>query len=285
MMIGRDLPAIKVEPSTASGVTRLEVADLSFRPDDPFAAVLDGVSLSVRSGEIVGIAGVSGNGQDVLTRLLSGETVLPAADAERIQIDHQPIGHLGPEARRRLGLNFIPEERLGRGAVPAHSLAKNSLLTTYGRGFAALGFLKLRELRSAAESTIDGFDVRCGGTEAEARSLSGGNLQKFIVGREISQTPGVLIVSQPTWGLDVGATAAIRERLVALRNEGAGLLIVSEEIEELFEITDRLHVMFRGQLSPAVERSTTDLEHIGLAMTGDFDHLQPTRALDEVATS
>ena len=182
-------------------------------------------------------------------------------------------------------MNFIPEERLGRGAVPAHSLARNSLLTAYERGLTRFGFLKHGQLRKTANDTIGSFDVRCGGTDAEARSLSGGNLQKFIVGREISQQPKVLLVSQPTWGLDVGATAAIRKRLVELRAEGTGVLVISEEIEELFEITDRLHVMFRGQLSPAVERSTTDLEHIGLAMTGDFDQLATGRLSDEAAAS
>ena len=285
MMIGHDLPAIQAGPAAAPGKTRLEITDLSFRPDDPFATALDQVTLSLRAGEIAGIAGVSGNGQDVLTRLLSGETLLPATASEKIRLDGEPIAHLGPDARRRLGLNFIPEERLGRGAVPALSLAKNSLLTTHERGLTKLGMIRLGKLREAAEQTVDGFDVRCGGTDAEARSLSGGNLQKFIVGREITQAPAVLIVSQPTWGLDVGATAAIRQRLVALRNEGAGLLIVSEEIEELFEIADRLHVMFRGRLSPAVERSATDLEQIGLAMTGDFDHLAVERLAEPAAVS
>lgn len=283
MMIGRDLPAIQVKPAMVRGTPRLEVTKLSFQPDDPFAAALHDVSLAVHGGEIVGIAGVSGNGQDLLTRLLSGETVLPMTGSTLIRLDSEPIAALSPDARRRLGLNFIPEERLGRGAVPAHSLAKNSLLTAFERGLTRFGLLRLNRLRKAAEQTIDGFDVRCGGTEAEARSLSGGNLQKFIVGREIAQQPTVLIVSQPTWGLDVGATAAIRQRLVSLRNEGAGLLIISEELEELFEIADRLHVMFRGQLSPSVDRATTDLEHIGLAMTGDFDRLPVERAIEGAA--
>ena len=285
MMIGRDLPTIQIQPRAATSETRLEVTDLSFRPDDPFATALDSVSLAVHAAEIVGIAGVSGNGQDQLTRLLSGEFTLSKSEAQKIRLDGAPIGHFGPEARRRQGLNFIPEERLGRGAVPPQSLAKNGLLTAYERGLSRYGFLRLREIRALAKRTIESFDVRAGGTESEARSLSGGNLQKFIVGREISQRPTVLIVSQPTWGLDVGATAAIRQRLVALRNEGTGVLIISEEIEELFEIADRLHVMFRGQLSPAVERSTTDLEHIGLAMTGDFTHLTAISPMEGASAS
>ncbi|MGI9416455.1 MAG: ABC transporter ATP-binding protein [Geminicoccaceae bacterium] len=285
MMIGRDLPGIEIAPALERGDLRLEVKDLSFRPDDPFATALDGVSLKVRAGEVIGIAGVSGNGQDVLTKLLSGETVLPAAQSKAIRLNGEPIGHLGPEVRRRHGLNFIPEERLGRGAVPAHSLSRNSLLTGYDRGLSRYGLLKLGDIRALADRTIDAYDVRCGGNEAEARSLSGGNLQKFIVGREVSQRPAVLIVSQPTWGLDVGAAAAVRQRLIELRNDGTGVLVVSEEIEELFEIADRLHVMFRGRLSPAVDRATTDLDHIGLAMIGDFDHLVAERPIKETVAS
>ncbi|MEL6965440.1 MAG: ABC transporter ATP-binding protein [Pseudomonadota bacterium] len=285
MMIGRDLPPIQTTPPTVSENAFLEVANLSYRPDDPFAATLKGVTLSVRAGEIVGIAGISGNGQDVFTRLLSGETTLPPSDTNSVRLNGEAIGHLGPDARRRLGINFVPEERLGRGAVPAHSLAKNSLLTTFERGLTQLGLIKRRDLRNAAHRTIEDFDVRCGGTEAEARSLSGGNLQKFIVGREIAQAPKVLIISQPTWGLDVGATAAIRQRLVALRNRGAAVLIISEEIDELFEIADRLHVIFRGLLSPSVDRATTDLDHIGLAMAGDFDHLQTVHTREEISAS
>ncbi len=278
MMIGRDPPAIEMAPSERTGKGLLMVDHLSFQPEDPFATALDQISLTVRAGEIVGIAGVSGNGQDVLTRLLSGETILPPAEAGKIRLDGHPMAHFGPAARRQKGLNFIPEERLGRGAVPPHSLVKNSLLTGYQRGLVRFGFLRLGTLRQCADRTIEGFDVRCRGADAEARSLSGGNLQKFIVGREIAQAPKVLLVSQPSWGLDVGATAAIRERLVALRHEGAGILVISEEIEELFEISDQLHVMFRGRLSPAVDRASLDLERIGLAMTGDFDQLQAVEA-------
>ena len=283
MMIGRDLPKVPADRVAELGGEKLKVKDLSFRPDDPFATALDKVSLSVRAGEIVGIAGVSGNGQDTLMRLLSGETVLPVGQADCIRLNDEPIGHVGPERRRRSGLHFVPEERLGRGAVPAHSLSKNSLLTGYQNGLAKRGFLQFGRLRDVAAQTIDAFGVRAHGTEAEARSLSGGNLQKFIVGREISHDPAVLIIAQPTWGLDVGAATMIRERLVALRNEGTGLLIVSEEIEELFEIADRLHVIFRGRLSPAVDTAKTDVEHIGLAMMGDFEQLSDKSAAHELA--
>ena len=272
MMIGRDLPHTK-RPEAETGAERLTVAGLSHVPESAFASALEDVSLAVNSGEIVGIAGVSGNGQNALASLLSGETVLAPARSQSIRIDGTAAGHLGPGERRSSGLHFIPEERLGRGAVPIHDLGDNSLLTGHASGLASRGFRNLAAMKRFASSTIDAFDVRCGGAGSEAQSLSGGNLQKFIVGREISLQPKVLVVSQPTWGVDVGAAAAIRQRLVDLSRSGAAVLIISEELEELFEITDRIYVMFRGRLSPPVRTSETSIETIGLAMTGAFEQL------------
>jgi len=273
MMIGRDLPHADHAVLETSGRESLSVRDLSYKPDDPFAAPLDAVSLSLRAGEIVGIAGVSGNGQDTLAGLLSGEMILPVDQADRIVLNGDPIGRLGPGDRRQNGLHFVPEERLGRGAVPDHDLGDNALLTGHDLGLARNGFRDFAAMKRFAQTTIEEFDVRGGGPQSEARSLSGGNLQKFIIGREIRLNPRVLIVSQPTWGVDVGAAASIRQRLVDLREAGVALLVISEELEELFEISDRLHVMFRGRLSPSVRTPDTDVEAIGLAMTGDFDHL------------
>ncbi|MEM1046541.1 MAG: ABC transporter ATP-binding protein [Pseudomonadota bacterium] len=274
MMIGRDLPHANHATDISTGEERLGVFGLYHTPDDPFAAPLTGVSLTVRSGEIVGIAGVSGNGQDALARMLSGETVLPALQADCIQLDAEPVGHLGPANRRRRGLHFIPEERLGRGAVPAHALSENALLTGYDAGLAHGGFLDFGAMRRFAARTIEQFDVRCGGPGSAAQSLSGGNLQKFIVGREIELEPRVLFVSQPTWGVDVGAAAAIRQKLVDLRDQGVAVLVISEDLEELFEIADRLHVLFRGRLSLPVRATQTDVERVGLAMAGDFGQLE-----------
>ena len=273
MMIGRDLPHARHAAIEATGETRLSVQDLSHTPDDPFLSGLDSVSLTLRAGEIVGIAGVSGNGQDSLAGILSGEMVLPSTDADRVRIDGHPIGADGPGPRRERGLHAIPEERLGRGAVPSHTLSDNSLLTGHALGLARNGFRNFAAMKRFAAATIKDFDVRGGRPDASAQSLSGGNLQKFIVGREIALDPKVLIVSQPTWGVDVGAAAAIRQRLVDLRDNGVTVLVISEELEELFEISDRLHVMFRGRLSPSVRTAETNVEAIGLAMTGAFDAL------------
>lgn len=280
MMIGRDLPHTERPNSGAEKVDLLSVKDLSLQSDSSFNTALENIFLNVRRGEIVGIAGISGNGQNSLASLLSGETQLPPSLAGVIKLGDQIIGHLDPAARRGLGLNFIPEERLGRGAVPVHSLTDNSLLTGHGAGLATNGFRNVVAMKHFAKTTIQAFDVRCGGSAAEAQSLSGGNLQKFIVGREISLKPDILIVSQPTWGVDVGAAAAIRQNLIDLSRAGTAILVISEELEELFEITDRLHVMFRGRLSQSVKTSDTDVQKVGLAMTGAFDQLSSSSELE-----
>jgi len=274
LMIGREIAPPKHGKERGDGHAVMEVTGLNHTPDNPFATSLKDLHLTLRSGEILGIAGVSGNGQDALTRALAGEILTPADGGSTVMLEGKPIGCLGPDARRDLGIHFIPEERLGRGAVPTHTLAENTGLTTHHRGMVRWGFLNLSMRRKLASDTIETMDVRCGGAESTAQSLSGGNLQKFIVGRELVLGPKLLIAAQPTWGVDVGAAAAIRQRLIDLRDAGAALLLVSEELEELLEICDRIQVMFRGRLSPPVPVHSTDIDHVGLAMAGDFDALE-----------
>jgi general nucleoside transport system ATP-binding protein len=177
------------------------------------------------------------------------------------------VARMGPGRRRKLGLHFVPEERLGRGAVPTLSLAQNLLLTRR-EAIGPMGWLRLRPLRQQAQDIIARFQVKANGPDAAARSLSGGNLQKFIVGREISAQPKLFIVSQPTWGVDVGAAAQIRAEILALRDAGCAVLVVSEELDELFDICDRLHVIAKGRLSPPVARAQATVERIGEWMSG-----------------
>ncbi|HWH81618.1 MAG TPA: ABC transporter ATP-binding protein, partial [Burkholderiaceae bacterium] len=238
LMIGAEPPQLK-HVQHAPGEVVLAVRSLSVPKADPFGTTLTDISLEVRAGEIVGIAGVSGNGQQELMAALSGED--PRAAPGSITLSGRDIARAGPRARRALGLHFVPEERLGRGAVPLLSLAANTLLTRT-ETVSASGWISSRRVTKLAEELIARFNVRAGGPGAAAKSLSGGNLQKFIVGREIAAKPKLLIVSQPTWGVDVGAAAQIRGELLKLRDEGCALLIVSEELDELFEISDRLLV-------------------------------------------
>jgi simple sugar transport system ATP-binding protein len=268
MMIGRDLPHCEAPEYTGERKSVLVIDKLSREPDDAFGTRLQEISLTVNAGEVVGIAGISGNGQAELLAALSGEA--PVARA-MISLCGEPVGHRDAGARRDRGLAFVPEERLGRGAVPAMSLADNALLTAHRQGLVRHGLRRFAAARDFAQRCIERFDVRCGGTGAVARSLSGGNLQKFIVGREIMQAPKVMIVAQPTWGVDVGASAFLRQTLLDLSRSGVGVLVISEELEELFEICDRIAVLAGGKLSPAVPRGETNSEAIGLAMAGLFN--------------
>jgi len=264
LMIGSD-PLQLQHRTQAAGAPALTVRGLSVPRDDPFGTDLQGIKLQVHAGEILGVAGVSGNGQRELLACLSGED--RRAQPGTIELHRTDISRFSAAQRRRLGLHFIPEERLGRGAVPSMSLAQNTLLTrseSVERGW----WINRGRMKALAANLIDRYDVRTGGPDSLAQSLSGGNLQKFIVGREIDARPDVLIVAQPTWGVDVGATVQIRAALLALRDAGTAVLVISEELDELLELADRLVVMSKGQLSPPMPRAQATTERIGQWMSG-----------------
>jgi ABC-type uncharacterized transport system ATPase subunit len=288
LMIGRLPPELHVRAQPAGEVV-LQVRDLHLPADDPFGVDLAGIDLQVRAGEVVGIAGVSGNGQRELLFALSGEDMRAGDRHARgsITLGGQAIAQRNPQQRRDLGLHLVPEERLGRGAVPGLSLAQNLLLTRHDavakNGIAGiLGWLQLTTLQSQAAAIIAKYQVKAAGPDALASSLSGGNLQKFLVGREIEAMPQLLIVSQPTWGVDVGAAAQIRAALLALRDAGCAVLVVSEELDELIELSDRLHVMAQGRLSPALTRDEADVSRIGAWMSGLWD--KPTQEAHDAAS-
>ena len=264
MMIGAEPPALKHQDRTP-GAVLFEARHLSLDKEDQFGVNLVDINLQVCAGEVVGIAGVSGNGQRELLYALSGEDTRALADS--VLLDGHAVGQVGPEERRQAGLHFVPEERLGRGAVPSLSLAHNLLLTR-SEAISSGGWIDTQSLQAQAQKIIQKFNVKANGAQAPAQSLSGGNLQKFLVGREIDAKPKVLLVSQPTWGVDVGAAAQIRSELLALRDAGCAVLVVSEELDELFEISDRLYVMANGQLSPSVQRKDATVAQIGEWMSG-----------------
>lgn len=278
MMIGHEMPEMIHARNMTPGEALLQIEGLDYQPDDPFAVALRGITLEVRAGEILGIAGVSGNGQSELARLISGETVLPARDRDRVRMMGRTVGDMGAAARRALGFAFVPEERLGRGAVPEMSLADNSLLTAHRQGLVRRGLIDRGRESAFTRRCIADFDVRTPGPLAEAGSLSGGNLQKFIVGREMMLAPKLLFVSQPTWGVDIGAASEIRRRLVELRNQGGAILVISEEIEELFEICDRVVVIREGRLSPSLRAAETHVQEVGRYMIGTREAAGEVRA-------
>jgi general nucleoside transport system ATP-binding protein len=267
MMVGADIDEVKVGSGRGTTVPRLVVRDLNLEPDDPHGVRLSNISFQVSGGQILGIAGVAGNGQDELFACLSGERLAP--NAGDVVIDGTDAGLLSITERRRLGAAFIPEERLGHGTAPQMRLSDNALLTGHASGpMVHAGFIDRKAMLSAVDGITAAFDVRKSKRDPEAVSLSGGNLQKFMVGREVLREPVVLVASQPTWGVDAGAAATIRQALIDLAGRGAAVLVVSQDLDELAEIADRIAVMFRGRLSDAIEAMGATRERLGLLMGG-----------------
>ncbi|WP_170435386.1 ABC transporter ATP-binding protein [Ruegeria arenilitoris] len=248
------------------GPVALDISGLSVPSPSEFGTALKNVHLTVRKGEVLGIGGVAGNGQDELLGVLSGEIL---TDADAIRFNGQPIGKLGPTARRRLGVLTAPEERLGHAAAPDMSLTENALLTGSVReSLEKNGFLKWADTRVFAEKIIQAFDVRTPGPENAARSLSGGNLQKFVIGREVLQNPEVLVVNQPTWGVDAAAAAAIRQAILDLAAKGTAVVCISQDLDELMEISDSFAALNEGRLSAPRPTTGLTVEEIGLMMGG-----------------
>lgn len=265
LMVGTALKTPE-RSAKAFGEVALDITGLSVPAPSAFGTALKNVHLAVRRGEILGIGGVAGNGQDELLSVMSGE-VTCARDA--VKFDGTPIGHMGPTARRGLGVLTAPEERLGHAAAPDMSLTENALLTGSVReGLDNKGFLKWGATRSFAERIIKGFDVRTPGPENAARSLSGGNLQKFVIGREVLQRPEVLVVNQPTWGVDAAAAAAIRQALLDLAANGAAVICISQDLDELMEISDNFAALNEGRLSAPRPTAELTVDEIGLMMGG-----------------
>ena len=268
MMIGRDMPHLAPAKQVEKGPVQLAVSNLTVASDDPFGVSLEDVSLQVQGGEILGIAGVSGNGQSELAAIISGETSIPRAATGQVSMLGKDVRAFSPAARRKLGFAFVPEDRLGQGAVPELSLVKNSILTAHSKEMVQGGMIRRARAAEFTRICIDENNVRTPGPSAEAGSLSGGNLQKFIIGRELMLEPKLLFLNQPTWGVDIGAATAIRKRLIELRNAGCAILVISEEIEELFELTDHIQVLNDGKLSHRFKTSDTVPEDIGRFMIG-----------------
>ena len=202
------------------------------------------------------------------SRPLSGERL--ASTAEAITIAGRPCGTRGVTARRRLGAAFVPEERLGHSAVPGMELSENVLLTRHSsdRGLVRGGFIDRHRTRSVTKRVTERFDVRVSEANPLASALSGGNLQKFVVGRELDREPAILVIDQPTWGVDAGAAALIRQVLADMAKDGAAVLVISQDLDEIFEIADRIAVISRGQLSAAYLANRIDRERVGLLMAG-----------------
>jgi simple sugar transport system ATP-binding protein len=267
MMVGNDAELSESYPKSYTDKVILSTHSLTLPPAHPFGCGLEQINLELRAGEILGIAGVAGNGQEDLLEALSGED--DRVNKEAVVFNQTPIGHLHAGIRRLMGMAHVPTNRLGQGAVPEMSLEENTLLT-FSADMSRHGLINTRRLKELAKSLISSNQVKCRNELSQAKSLSGGNLQKFIIGREIHQHPQVLICAHPTWGVDIGAASSIHRKLIALRDAGAAIVVISEDIDELFIISDRLAALYEGHLSPMVKTGETNIEEIGQWIAGGF---------------
>jgi len=250
----------------ARGDVALGVSDLSVSSPIPFGTSLKGVSFTVAKGEVLGIAGVAGNGQDELLLALSGEL---RSASDRVRIAGQPAGDLGPVERRRAGLVAAPEDRYGHAAAPDMSLVENAFLTAGVRkGLVKNGFVDWAATRTFAEEIIKAYDVRTPGPDVAARALSGGNLQKFLMGRELMQGADVIVINQPTWGVDAAAAAQIRQSILDRAGEGAAVVVISQDLDELLEVSDSFAVLNEGRLTKPRPTEGLTMDQIGLMMGG-----------------
>jgi simple sugar transport system ATP-binding protein len=264
MMVGRRVNLSVEKTERQSGETILKVENLSIMSKTHGKAIVNNVNFDVRSGEIVCIAGIDGNGQQELVLALAG---MLQADAGRVFIEGKEITN---EDIRSRGLSHIPEDRHKHGLVLDYNLAFNLVLQNYCTSrFSRRGFLKFDEIYKFADNLIEKFDIRSGqGAQTVARSMSGGNQQKAIIAREISRDSRLLIAVQPTRGLDVGACEYIHKQLVAERDKGKGVLLVSLELDEVMDISDRILVMFEGNLVADVKPKEVSFQQLGLYMAG-----------------
>lgn len=268
MMVGTVLH-VPDRAKKEDGDVLLELRDLSAKAPHRFGTALKSVSVSVKAGEVLGIGGVAGNGQDELVAALSGEM---KTSAGMIWLKGVDISRLPINARRGQGLLAAPEERMGHAAAPDMSLTENAILTAVTRkNLTKNGFLNWSKAKSFAEDVIKTFDVRTPGPDNMARSLSGGNLQKFVIGREIMQDPLVLVVNQPTWGVDASAAADIRQALLDLASKGVAVICISQDLDELMEISDSFAALNEGRLSAPRSAKGLTVDEIGLMLGGAHD--------------
>jgi simple sugar transport system ATP-binding protein len=268
MMVGDEIAWVEKDGDAAKpGPVRLKIDHLNLPSDSEFGISLMDLSLEVRGGEVVGIAGVAGEGQSELMEALTGEVF--SDRAEVILIDGEAMGRAGPTRRRLAGAAFVPEERNGHASVGELTLSENITLAHHtAERVATRSWIDFAKAAGWAKRVRAAFDVRAGPENPTAGSLSGGNLQKFIVGREILREPGVLVVSQPTWGVDAGAASVIRRALIDLAARGAAVLVISQDLEEIFSICDKIAVIHHGKLSKEYAAAEMTPEKVGLLMGG-----------------
>ena len=263
LMMGNIQKSI-IDKSNTPGDTKLSVKSLEYVDKVNNFKILDNINLEIKAGEIIGIAGVSGNGQVELANIISG---IEVDYSGKILINNKDVSRRGVRSRKKLNLSYIPENRLGVGLAPGVSVLDNSIVRDYFK--TRLGpHLSRSKTENYLESLINKFSIKAPNSKAEISTLSGGNMQKLLMGRELISNPEVIIASQPTRGLDVNAVEAIHNLLVEQRDKGSAILMISEDLDELFKLSNRIHVMFEGKIVKSFNIDDADINNVGLAMAG-----------------
>lgn len=285
LMLGEQILTPKQDANRAFDETILAVQQLELPANIASGqAALHEINLTLHKGEIYGIVGIAGNGQNELMSVLSGEIKMSRPEA--ITLDGEPIAHRGIAARRErgLGVAYVPEERLGHGAVAEMTLSDNVLLTSNrAQDIIRGGWINKSKAIAHTNEIIQQFRVKADNSESLASELSGGNLQKFIVGREITQAPKVILAAQPTWGVDAGAASQIQQTLIDLANAGCAVILISQDLDEIFAVANRVAIMFEGTLSPAYLTNDISLDEIGMLMVGERLSREPAIAVNRDA--
>lgn len=264
-MVGREVGFSPDRGIAELGETRMKIEDLVCSSDRGTPG-LRGVNLEVRSGEILGVAGVSGNGQRELAESITG---LRKVTGGKVYLEGEDVTGFPPAEITERMLSYIPEERMRDGMIKDFTVAENMILREHHKmPYSKYGFLRLHEISSHANELISNFQVKTPSSETEAKNLSGGNIQKIVLAREIFRTPRVIIAAQPTRGLDIGATEYVREQLLEQRRKGVAIMLISEDLDEIIALSDRIAVLYEGQVMDIVPREEATPEKLGLLMAG-----------------
>jgi len=264
-MVGHEIDFITTTDKVQKGEVRLKLQNVSCMSDRGTKG-LDQVDLEVYSGEILGLAGVSGNGQRELAEVMAG---LRKPSSGRIFLEGEEVTGCNPGELTNRMLSYIPEERMRDGMIKNFTVAENMILREHSRPvFSKNGFLKLKDITEHTDQLIDQFQVKTPSQKTLAKSLSGGNIQKIVLARELSRKPRAIIAAQPTRGLDIGAAEYVREQLIEQRNDGTAVLLISEDLDEIFALSDRIAVIYEGKIMDILERDQATREKVGLLMAG-----------------
>ena len=265
MMVGRQVNLSPNKINVQPGDIQLQLKSLTVQGDKENIAV-NNVSFDVRSSEIVGIAGVSGNGQRELAESIAG---LRKVEKGKLFLGNQEITNLSPRDIRKSGLSYVPEERMRDGAIGDFSVKENCILIDHkSDDFSKFGFLNITKVAAYAEDITQKFNVKTPSIETNTKNLSGGNIQKLIMARELSSSPKVLLAAQPTRGVDIGAAEYIHQRLIEQRDEGTAIVVISEDLDEILALSDRVIVMFEGEIVADLDTAECSISELGLLMGG-----------------